>query len=331
MTYCTDFLDDTVLITGGTGSFGNAMVKRLLETYVRQIRIFSRDELKQDDMRKRFNDNEKLRFFIGDIRNPDSLREAMRGTTCVFSAAALKQIPSCEAFPLEAIQTNILGSNNVMNMAIEYGVNKVVMLSTDKAVQPVNVMGMTKALMEKTMLAKANTAFDHKVMLCATRYGNVMSSRGSVIPLFVEQIKAGKKLTITDPNMTRFMLPLNIAVDLVLYAFSFGRPGSIFVHKAPAATIGDLAQVMLDIFNSSVGSEIVGARPGEKIHETLLTVEELRKAHFLGEYIRVDTHEGTEGQDTTQDYTSENTHRLSQQELYDIVMNLDYIKQERLN
>jgi len=315
----------TILITGGTGSFGNAMVKRLLKTNIECIRIFSRDELKQDDMRKRYNDD-RLRFFIGDVRNPDSLKAAMWMSNFVFSAAALKQVPSCEYFPMEAVQTNILGSNNVMNAALESGVSHVVMLSTDKAVYPVNAMGMTKALMEKTMLAKSVEAMQRGVVLCGTRYGNVMSSRGSVIPLFVEQIKAGKPLTITNPYMTRFMMPLETAVDLVLYAFAHGAPGDIFVQQAPAATIGELADVMLEIFKSTVGTEIIGIRPGEKMHETLLNREEMTKAVDKDDYFRVPAW-GTPGNWLGSDYTSENTHRLTHQELYDMVMSLDYIKE----
>lgn len=316
----------TILITGGTGSFGNAMVKRLLKTNIDQIRVFSRDELKQDDMRKRYDNDQRLRFFIGDVRNPDSLKAAMWGANYVFSAAALKQVPSCEYFPMEAVQTNIIGSNNVIDAAIEYGVSHLVMLSTDKAVYPVNAMGMSKALMEKTMVAKSLEALQHGVVLCGTRYGNVMSSRGSVIPLFVEQIKAEKPLTITNSYMTRFMMPLETAVDLVLYAFEHGTPGDIFVQQAPAATIGDLADVLLDVFHSLVGKQIVGIRPGEKMHETLLTCEEMTKAIDLDNYFRIPAW-GTPGDWLGSDYTSQNTYRLTQKELYKMVMDLDYIKE----
>ncbi|HPV43749.1 MAG TPA: polysaccharide biosynthesis protein, partial [Spirochaetota bacterium] len=280
------FKDKTLLITGGTGSFGNAVLRRFLDTEVKEIRIFSRDEKKQDDMRHEFN-NEKIKFYIGDVRDYNSINTAMHGADYVFSAAALKQVPSCEFYPMEAVKTNIIGTENVINAAIANKVARVICLSTDKAVYPVNAMGMSKALMEKVMAAKASMLREDETVLCGTRYGNVMASRGSVIPLFIQQIKSSKPITITDPDMTRFMMSLDNAVDLVLYAYKNGRQGDIFVQKAPAATIGDLAQALLNIFDSKNEIVIIGTRHGEKKHETLLNREEMARAEDLKDYFRV--------------------------------------------
>jgi len=280
------FKNKTLLVTGGTGSFGNAVVRRFLQTEISEIRIFSRDEKKQDDMRKLCN-NVKLKFYIGDVRDFYSIESALNGVDFVFSAAALKQVPSCEFFPLEAVKTNILGTENTLNAAIANGVKRVIVLSTDKAVYPINAMGMTKALMEKVMVAKSRTISENKTVLCGTRYGNVMASRGSVIPLFIEQIKTGNPLTITNPNMTRFMMSLDDAVDLVLYAFKNGNQGDIFVQKAPAATIKTLAEALIDIFEADSKIQNIGTRHGEKIFESLLTSEEKVIAEDLGGYYRV--------------------------------------------
>lgn len=279
--------DKVLLVTGGTGSFGNAVVKRMLdENQFKEIRILSRDEKKQDDMRKKFNDD-RLKFYLGDVREKASLIHAMRGVDYIFHAAALKQVPSAEFFPMEAVKTNIIGTDNVLEVAIEQGVNKVVCLSTDKAAYPINAMGISKAMMEKTYIAKARMAQDTKTVICGTRYGNVMASRGSVIPLFFEQIKEGKPITITNPKMTRFLMSLEEAVDLVLYAFENGQPGDLFVQKSPASTIADLAEAILQITQSTHGTKIIGTRHGEKLYETLLTKEEFAKAEDLGQYFRV--------------------------------------------
>ena len=277
----------SLLITGGTGSFGNAVLNRFLHTEaLNEIRIFSRDEKKQDDLRKRVNNN-KVKFYIGDVRDRDSLMPAIKGVDYIFHAAALKQVPSCEFFPLEAVKTNIIGTDNVLTVAQECDVKKVVVLSTDKAAYPINAMGMSKALMEKVMVAKSRILDSSKTIFCGTRYGNVMASRGSVIPLFIEQIKANKALTLTDPNMTRFMMTLEDAVDLVLYAFDHATQGDLFVQKAPSATVGTLAQALIELYKSSSEVTVIGTRHGEKLYETLVNREDMIKAEDLGEYYRI--------------------------------------------
>lgn len=333
------FKNKTLLITGGTGSFGNAVLTRFLDTDVGEIRIFSRDEKKQDDMRHQLQ-NDKVKFYIGDVRDYNSINSAMRGVDYVFSAAALKQVPSCEFYPLEAVKTNVLGTENTLNAAGENGVQNVIVLSTDKAVYPINAMGMSKALMEKVAVAKARTiCFGKGPVICVTRYGNVMASRGSVIPLFADQLKAGKALTVTDPNMTRFMMSLDDAVDLVLFAFKNGKGGDTFVQKAPAATIGQLAEALKMIFNVDNEVRVIGTRHGEKKHETLLNREELVNALDLKEYYRVpsDTRDlnygkyfevGEDKLSIEQDYTSGNTHRLTDEELKEMLLKLDYVQQE---
>ena len=277
----------TLLITGGTGSFGNAVLNRFLNSvFFSEIRIFSRDEKKQDDLRKRINDN-KVKFYIGDVRDRDSLIPAIKGVDYIFHAAALKQVPSCEFFPLEAVKTNIIGTDNVLTVAQNYNVKKVVVLSTDKAAYPINAMGMSKALMEKVMVAKSRILDSNKTIFCGTRYGNVMASRGSVIPLFIDQIKENKSLTLTDPNMTRFMMTLEDAVDLVLYAFEHANQGDLFVQKAPSATVGTLAQALIELYKSTSQIKIIGTRHGEKLYETLVNREDMIKAEDLGEYYRI--------------------------------------------
>lgn len=277
----------TLLITGGTGSFGNAVLNRFIKTdHFTEIRIFSRDEKKQDDLRKRINNN-KVKFYIGDVRDRDSLTPAIKGVDYIFHAAALKQVPSCEFFPLEAVKTNIIGTENVLTVAQEYEVKKVVVLSTDKAAYPINAMGMSKALMEKVMVAKSRILDTNKTIFCGTRYGNVMASRGSVIPLFIDQIKENKSLTLTDPNMTRFMMTLEDAVDLVLYAFEHANQGDLFVQKAPSATVGTLAQALIELYKSKSEIKVIGTRHGEKLYETLVNREDMIKAEDLGEYYRI--------------------------------------------
>jgi UDP-N-acetylglucosamine 4,6-dehydratase len=331
------FKDKVFLVTGGTGSFGNVVVKRLLKEDPKEIRIFSRDEKKQDDMRK-FYKNDRLKFYIGDVRDFQSIETAMRNVDYVFSAAALKQVPSCEFFPVEAVKTNVLGTENVLNAAIMNHVEKVVILSTDKAVYPINAMGMTKALMEKVMVAKART-YTNGTLLCGTRYGNVMASRGSVIPLFIDQIKEDRALTITNPNMTRFMMTLDDAINLVLYAFENGKPGDIFVQKAPAATIGDLAQALKELFNADNEIKIIGTRHGEKLYESLLTSEEMEVAQDLGNYYRIPmdardlnyekyVDQGEIRADNVEPYTSHNTKRLSLEELKDLLLKVDLVREE---
>jgi len=325
----------TLMITGGTGSFGTAVLRRFLNTGVKEIRIFSRDEKKQDDMRNAFN-NSKLKFFIGDIRNYNGVRDAMRGVDYVFHAAALKQVPSCEFFPLEAMRTNVIGTENVLDAAIETNAQRVVFLSTDKAVYPINAMGISKALAEKVVIAKSRTIEDGAgcgPTFCITRYGNVMASRGSVIPLFVDLISKGAPLTLTDPNMTRFLMSLSDSVDLVLYAYEHGRQGDIFVQKAPAATMQDLTLAMKEIFNASNPVQIIGTRHGEKLYETLVAREEMTKAEDLGQYFRIPADnrdlnygkyfvDGEKRLSETDDYTSHNTTRLDiaeiKQKLVDI-------------
>jgi UDP-glucose 4-epimerase len=276
-----------LLITGGTGSFGNAVLNRFLNNnYFSEIRIFSRDEKKQDDLRKRVNNN-KVKFYIGDVRDRDSLIPAIKGTDFIFHAAALKQVPSCEFFPLEAVKTNIIGTDNVLTVAQDFEVQKVVVLSTDKAAYPINAMGMSKALMEKVMVAKSRILDNKKTIFCGTRYGNVMASRGSVIPLFIEQIKDNKALTLTDPNMTRFMMTLEDAVDLVLYAFENANQGDLFVQKAPSTTVGTLAQALIELYKSSSEIKVIGTRHGEKLYETLVNREDMIKAEDLGDYYRI--------------------------------------------
>jgi UDP-glucose 4-epimerase len=280
-------MKNVLLITGGTGSFGNAVLNRFLNTdYFTQIRIFSRDEKKQDDLRKRVNNN-KVKFYIGDVRDRDSLIPAIKGVDYIFHAAALKQVPSCEFFPLEAIKTNIIGTDNVLTVAQDFDVKKVVVLSTDKAAYPINAMGMSKALMEKVMVAKSRIIDSNKTIFCGTRYGNVMASRGSVIPLFIEQIKENKALTLTDPNMTRFMMTLEDAVDLVLYAFENANQGDLFVQKAPSSTVGTLAQALIELYKSTSKIKVIGTRHGEKLYETLVNREDMIKAEDLGDYYRI--------------------------------------------
>jgi UDP-glucose 4-epimerase len=332
------FTDKTLLITGGTGTFGTAVVRRFLQTPVREVRIFSRDEKKQEDMRLEYGES-KLKFYIGDVRDLDSVTTAMTGVDLVFHAAALKQVPSCEFHPLEAIRTNTLGAENVISAAVQAGVGRVVLLSTDKAVYPINAMGMSKALAEKLMVARSRTLPDGGTVLAATRYGNVMASRGSVIPLFVRQIKEGSPITITDPEMTRFMMSVEDAVDLVLHAYQTGTPGDIFVQKAPAATLAQLADALCRIFEREVSTRVIGTRHGEKLYETLLTREEMATAQDQGKYYRVprDTRdlnyalyfsEGREAVSRADDYHSHNTRRLTTPELVDMLLGLDYVREE---
>jgi UDP-N-acetylglucosamine 4,6-dehydratase len=334
------FADSTLMITGGTGSFGNAVLSRFLDTDVREIRIFSRDEKKQEDMRIALS-NPKLKFYIGDVRNRDSIHEAMQGVDYVFHAAALKQVPSCEFYPMEAVRTNILGAENVMNAAVACGVKRMVVLSTDKAVYPVNAMGLSKAMMEKLMVAKARMCANGGTALCATRYGNVMASRGSVIPLFIDQIKSGSALTVTDPNMTRFLMSLEDSVDLVLHAFEHGRQGDIFVQKAPATTVGDLAQALNELFAGDNPVRIIGTRHGEKLYESLLSREEMARAEDMGRYYRIPADdrdlnyskyfvEGETRVSTLDDYTSHNTERVDVQQVKELLLKLAFI-QESLN
>jgi len=331
------FKNKILLITGGTGSFGNAVLRNFLDTDIKEIRIFSRDELKQDDMRKKYN-NEKLKFYIGDVRDVNSLEDAMRGVDFLFHAAALKQVPSCEFYPMQAVQTNVVGTENVLNIAIKHNVSKVIVLSTDKAVYPINAMGISKAMMEKVAVAKSRN-LSVETTICCTRYGNVMASRGSVIPLFINQIRNGKEITITDPNMTRFMMSLNDAVDLVMFAFSHGNNGDIFVQKAPAATVELLANTLKNLLKQPEHIvKIIGTRHGEKLYETLLTREEMVNAVDMGEYYRIpsDTRDLNysqffeEGEIITEaeDYHSHNTHRLNEEELKAMLLNLKEIEED---
>jgi len=331
------FSGQTLMITGGTGSFGNTVLDRFLATDVREIRIFSRDEKKQEDMRHKYN-NSRLKFYIGDVRDFDSINAAMRGVDFVFSAAALKQVPSCEFYPIEAVKTNVLGTENTLKAALQQGVKRVVVLSTDKAVHPVNAMGMSKALMEKVTVAMSRNLSDKDTVMCNTRYGNVMASRGSVIPLFVAQIKNGERITITDPEMTRFMMSLSESVNLVLFAFKNGRQGDTFVQKAPAATILTLAEALKKIFNSQNKIQIIGTRHGEKKHECLVSREEMTRAEVIGDYYRISPDgrdlnyrkyflEGEQMISMGEDYTSENTNRLDIDQMVDLLMTLDFIKQ----
>lgn len=334
------FKDKVLLITGGTGSFGNAVLQRFLNSDFAEIRIFSRDEKKQEDMRIALK-NDKVKFYIGDVRNYDSIDDALKGVDYVFHAAALKQVPSCEFYPMEAVRTNVQGAENVMRAAIANGVKRCVVLSTDKAVYPINAMGISKAMMEKVMVAKSRLCDPGKTVLCATRYGNVMASRGSVIPLFLDQLKSGKPLTITDPNMTRFLMSLEESVDLVLYAFKHAQPGDIFVQKAPASTVGDLAKAMREMLNCDNEIKVIGTRHGEKLYESLLSREEMARADDLGEYYRVPADSRdlnyakyfVQGEVTIpnfDDYTSHNTHRLDVEGVKQTLMKLDIIR-EALN
>lgn len=335
------FKDKTLLITGGTGSFGNAVMKRFLNTDVKEIRIFSRDEKKQDDMRKQYK-NDKLKFYIGDVRDLGSVKNAIHDVDYIFHAAALKQVPSCEFFPIEAVKTNILGTDNVLTAAIEMGVKKVICLSTDKAAYPINAMGISKAMMEKVFVAKSKTVDPNKTLICGTRYGNVMASRGSVIPLFIEQIRNGQPLTVTDPNMTRFLMSLEEAVELVIFAFQNAEAGDIMVQKSPSSTIGDLVQAIKELFNSSNEIKIIGTRHGEKLYETLLTKEEHIVAHDMGGFYRVPADkrdlnydkyfiEGNEDLEDIEDYNSHNTERLDIEQIKEKLLQLEYIQQELVN
>jgi UDP-glucose 4-epimerase len=332
------FQKSSIIITGGTGSFGNAVLHRFLNTDIKEIRIFSRDEKKQDDMRKYYN-NPKIKFYIGDVRDYDSVDNAILGVDYVFHAAALKQVPSCEFFPVQAVRTNILGAENVIKSAIANNAKKLIVLSTDKAVYPINAMGMSKALMEKVMIAYSRQQPENGTVLCGTRYGNVMASRGSVIPLFIEQIKSGKSITITDPEMTRYLMSLEEAVELVIYAYQNGQQGDIFVQKSPACTIKDLAQALIELFEAKTTIKIIGTRHGEKQHETLVNREEMAKAIELPGYYRIpaDTRDlnydiyfekGLKKVSMVQDYTSENTQRLTIPEIKEKLLTVDYVRAE---
>ncbi|MBA4310827.1 MAG: UDP-glucose 4-epimerase [Chlorobiaceae bacterium] len=332
------FKNKTLLITGGTGSFGNAVMERFLETDIKEIRIFSRDEKKQEDMRKKYQ-NDKLKFYIGDVRDTNSVKNSMYGVDYVFHAAALKQVPSCEFFPLEAVKTNVLGTENVLNAAIDIGVKKVICLSTDKAAYPINAMGISKAMMEKVFVAKARTIDSDKTLICGTRYGNVMASRGSVIPLFIEQIKSGNPLTVTDPNMTRFLMSLEEAVELVIFAFNNASAGDIMVQKSPASTVGDLAVALKELFEVDNEIKIIGTRHGEKSFETLLTREEHIVSEDMGDFYRVaaDTRdlnydkyfsEGDEQLTKETEYNSNNTERLSVPQIKDRLLKLEFVRNE---
>ncbi|TYC82202.1 NAD-dependent epimerase/dehydratase family protein [Acetobacterium wieringae] len=332
------FKGKTLLITGGTGSFGNAVMKRFLNTEIEEIRIFSRDEKKQDDMRKIYK-SDKLRFYIGDVRDIASVKNAMHGVDYIFHAAALKQVPSCEFFPLEAVKTNVLGTDNVLSGAIEMGINKVICLSTDKAAYPINAMGISKAMMEKVFVAKAKTVNPDKTLICGTRYGNVMASRGSVIPLFIDQIKNGQPLTVTDPNMTRFLMSLEEAVELVVFAFQNAEAGDIMVQKAPASTIADLAQAVKELFHADNEIKIIGTRHGEKLYETLLTKEEHVVAKDMGGFYKVPADkrdlnydkyfvEGDQKLSSEEEYNSHNTVRLNVEQIKARLLQLDYVINE---
>lgn len=332
------FDDSVLMITGGTGSFGQTVLNRFLHTGVKEIRVFSRDEKKQEDLRIALN-NEKLRFYIGDVRDPDSLRTAMKGVDFVFHAAALKQVPSCEFYPMEAVKTNVMGTENVLKIASDCGVSRVVVLSTDKAVYPINAMGISKAMAEKVMVAAARTQLNSETVFCATRYGNVMASRGSVIPLFVSQIKSQNTITITDPSMTRFLMSLEDSVDLVLYAFEHAKQGDIFVQKAPASTVADLAQALRELFKSNSLIKIIGTRHGEKLYESLISREEMAHAEDMGNYYRIPADnrdlnyakyfsEGNQNVSLAEDYTSHNTHRLNVEEIKKLLLSLDFIREE---
>lgn len=333
------FKNKTLLITGGTGSFGNAVLNRFLDTEISEIRIFSRDEKKQDDMRHQLN-NPKVKFYIGDVRDKHSVDIAVNGVDYIFHAAALKQVPSCEFFPMEAVKTNVIGAGNVLDSAVEHKVKRVILLSTDKAVYPINAMGLSKAMMEKVMVAKARSLDSRsETVICGTRYGNVMASRGSVIPLFIDQIKAGRDLTVTDPNMTRFMMTLEDAVDLVLFAYENGNNGDIFVQKSPASTIHDLAVALIELYNSKSKVKVIGTRHGEKLYETLVNREEMAKAMDMGNYFRVQADnrglnyesyfsEGQEKLSLIEDYHSHNTERLDVEGTKKLLLKLAMIRQD---
>lgn len=332
------FKGKTLLITGGTGSFGNAVLNRFLDTDIKEIRIFSRDEKKQDDMRKQYN-NDKIKFYIGDVRNIESIRDAVKGVDYIFHAAALKQVPSCEFFPMEAVRTNVLGTDNVLNAAIDAGVKNVVCLSTDKAAYPINAMGTSKAMMEKVIIAKSRNVDPNETTISCTRYGNVMASRGSVIPLFIDQMKAGSNLTITDENMTRFLMNLDEAVDLVIFAFKNAQQGDLFVQKSPASTVGDLAKGLKELFKSESDIKIIGTRHSEKAHETLMTREERARAEDLGDYFRVpaDTRDlnyakfftdGSEEITEIEEYNSFNTERLDVAGVIKKLHTVGYVKEQ---
>jgi UDP-N-acetylglucosamine 4,6-dehydratase len=327
-----------LMITGGTGSFGNTVLKRFLETDVRKIIIFSRDEKKQEDMRIKLR-NSKIRFVIGDVRNYESVLQAMRGVDFVFHAAALKQVPSCEFYPMEAVRTNVIGTENVLNAAAASNVKRVVVLSTDKAVYPINAMGISKAMAEKVMVAKSRDISDGETVICATRYGNVMASRGSVIPLFIEKIKTGLPLTVTDPKMTRFLMSLEESVDLVMHAFEYGKQGDIFVQKAPACTISDLAKALTQMFGGDGDINIIGTRHGEKLYESLVSREEMAKAEDCGRYYRIPADnrnlnydkyivEGEPEANEVNDYTSHSTERLSVDQIKRLLLTLGYVRSE---
>ena len=331
------FKDKTLLITGGTGSFGNAVLQRFLHSDFAEIRIFSRDEKKQEDMRIALK-SEKLKFYIGDVRDYDSVHDALQRVDYVFHAAALKQVPSCEFYPMEAVRTNVIGAENVMRAAIAQGVRRCVVLSTDKAVYPINAMGLSKAMMEKVMVAKSRLCDPDKTVLSATRYGNVMASRGSVIPLFLSQLQAGRALTITDPNMTRFLMSLEESVDLVLYAFEHAHPGDIFVQKAPASTVGDLAQALRELLRRDNEIKIIGTRHGEKLYESLVSREEMVRSEDLGGYYRIPADsrdlnydkyflEGETEISRIDDYTSHNTHRLNVEQVKEVLLKLDIVRE----
>jgi len=332
------FDNKILMITGGTGSFGKTVLKRFLATNVAEIRIFSRDEKKQEDMRIALN-HPKLRFYIGDVRDYDSLFQAMRGVDYIFHAAALKQVPSCEFHPIEALRTNVIGTENLLNAATVSGVKRVIVLSTDKAVYPINAMGMSKAMAEKVLVAKSRMQSSIDTVFCATRYGNVMASRGSVIPLFVSQLKEGKPLTVTDPSMTRFLMSLEDSVDLVLYAFEHGRQGDLFVQKAPASTVADLAQALKELFRKDNPVQVIGTRHGEKLYESLISREEMVKAEDCGDYYRIPADNrdlnyaqyfsvGEERISQQEDYTSHNTERLNVEQVKKLLLKLDYIRGE---
>jgi UDP-glucose 4-epimerase len=332
------FDSKVLMITGGTGSFGHTVLKRFLDTNVKEIRVFSRDEKKQEDMRIALS-NDKVKFYIGDVRDYNSIAQAMVGVDYIFHAAALKQVPSCEFYPMEAVKTNVLGTDNVLNAAIATGVKRVVVLSTDKAVYPINAMGISKAMGEKIMVAKSRMIPKSGPVICATRYGNVMASRGSVIPLFINQLKSGEPLTVTDPNMTRFLMSLEDSVDLVLHAFEHAEQGDIFVQKAPASTVADLAQALKELFSRENPVKVIGTRHGEKLYESLISREEMAKAEDMDRYYRIPADnrdlnykkffvEGEQHISELDDYTSHNTERLSIQGIKDVLLKLDYIQEQ---
>lgn len=335
------FKDKVLLITGGTGSFGNAVMERFLDTDIKEIRVFSRDEKKQDDMRKKYN-NSKLKFYIGDVRDSHSVETAMREVDYVFHAAALKQVPSCEFFPMEAVKTNIIGTENVLQNAIRNNVKKVICLSTDKAAYPINAMGISKSMMEKVFVAKSRNVDSEQTLICGTRYGNVMASRGSVIPLFIDKIKAGEPLTVTDPNMTRFLMSLEEAVELVVHAFKHAKTGDIMVQKAPSSKVGDLAEALLQLFEADNDIKIIGTRHGEKKAETLLTREEYAQCEDMGDYFRVPAdsrdlnyskyyEDGSEDITEAYEYNSDNTKILTVDEIKEKLLTLEYVRNELKN